>query len=562
MENVVNMGELDEWIWSQLETTSHAQDLIDFAIHALGRDAKIEQALDRAAHLYGHDAAQPLVPQLLAGLEERAQGGHLESILTAARWRLLGLGCERDKSLGHAWLNHGISLGYSPCLTAKARLIAESDISAAEQLLEQAVAAGDISAHAHWCSEATNVVTEHRHMALDAQIPYAMWIEGDCLVRRKEEEAQLAGLTLLHAAADANEVGACLSLGIIYWRGESGVEVDLDTASQWLRKGSRLGYPPCMTAHGLVLSEMGDKQQSRRFMTWAALLGDEYGQYALGHDLMLHGASQQEQADGIGWIRRSAEQGYLSAIRFLGWALTYGRGCTAQPEEALRWIQEGVKRGDAESQVMLGCAYADGSGVPCDKSRAHALFHLASLQGHVRGTYLLGRTYLDALGTAIDAGRAIECFQIAAGHKDADAALQLGRLYLLSDLVPRDHAAAARWLRDAAHWGSTEAKKLLGMMLLYGSGVRANPQEAARWLRDAASENDAAAAYLLGKMMLTGEDIELDETEGKRLMVKAASLGDEDAQKWVTENWPEQPQWMRDLIAGKSGEIPLDDSTP
>ena len=54
-----------------------------------------------------------------------------------------------------------------------------------------------------------------------------------------------------------------------------------------------------------------------------------------------------------------------------------------------------------------------------------------------------------------------------------------------------------------------------------------------------------------------GKGVEVDMAEATRLMAKAAALGDDKARKWIDENYPEKPAWLKGL--GELTEKPLPD---
>ena len=98
--------------------------------------------------------------------------------------------------------------------------------------------------------------------------------------------------------------------------------------------------------------------------------------YELGADV------PQSDDRAVYWHRKSAEQGYALAQRFMAWS--YGRGENGLPLddlEAMKWGLKAAKQGDAVSQLIVAVGYATGLGVQRNDSEAVKWLHESAIQG-------------------------------------------------------------------------------------------------------------------------------------------------------------------------------------
>ncbi|HYD19164.1 MAG TPA: tetratricopeptide repeat protein, partial [Patescibacteria group bacterium] len=170
-------------------------------------------------------------------------------------------------------------------------------------------------------------------------------------------------------------------------------------------------------------------------------------------------------AAGIGWIKKSADQGYVLAQRKLG-------------------------------EIY----YAQDPALKRDLPRAAEYFAKAAAQGDLQSQYFTARFYHLGMGVEKDPAKAAEWYARVDQNEDLldedneliaeyvmGAQSQLGMLYRDGIGVAKDPAAAARWFRRAAMLGSPGSQFRLGAAYETGAGVAADPVEAYRWYGLAAS---------------------------------------------------------------------------
>jgi predicted aspartyl protease len=81
------------------------------------------------------------------------------------------------------------------------------------------------------------------------------------------------------------------------------------------------------------------------------------------------------------YLRKAAEQNYLSAQNGLGRAYARGLGVPRDDQQAVAWYRKAADQGLAAAQNNLGVMYLNGQGVPVDAQQATAWFRKAAAQG-------------------------------------------------------------------------------------------------------------------------------------------------------------------------------------
>lgn len=151
-------------------------------------------------------------------------------------------------------------------------------------------------------------------------------------------------------------------LGEIYWDSKL-VDSDKKKAMQWFTKAAENNNIDAQITLGSLYMEgediTKDLSKSLEWFTKAAELGDPDAQYLLARiymqdemDLVLNDypsmetlrkMASQNMKEGVKWLRKSAEQGKLSAQRSLG-AYYYNK--EHNQEEARIWFHKAAEQGD------------------------------------------------------------------------------------------------------------------------------------------------------------------------------------------------------------------------
>jgi TPR repeat protein len=167
----------------------------------------------------------------------------------------------------------------------------------------------------------------------------------------------------------------------------------------------------------------------------------------------------------VGWLTKSAEQGYAPAQQLLQTGVQ--TGADRDPVKAERWLLLGAEQGNAESQFWLGVAYDQNWFGTADNQEAAKWFRLAAEQGQPDAQASLGQKYEDGDGVEQNYALAAQWYRKAAEQvPDLGGAGQgrwrLGQLYLDGRGVPKDYAQAYMWFSLGP--GGTVPSELLSKM--------------------------------------------------------------------------------------------------
>lgn len=101
-----------------------------------------------------------------------------------------------------------------------------------------------------------------------------------------------------------------------------------------------------------------------------AMLEDPHAEYALG-SLYLRGIGvDQDDAIGMRWVRRAAEQGLRAAQYVLGLGYLEGIGVARDDQAAATWLRRSAQQGHPEAMQRMAQLYEQGTGVTADKAQA------------------------------------------------------------------------------------------------------------------------------------------------------------------------------------------------
>ena len=169
-------------------------------------------------------------------------------------------------------------------------------------------------------------------------------------VRRVEKEAAEAAGWLRKAAEWNNR--AQWQLGVMYAAGD-GVPQDTKTALDWLRSAVEhgIGY------EGLVyFSAQGEPKDKSRAINWLRefVKTRDRDDTRLYSDILYSGNSDmaQNMAEAAGWLRKTAEQGFVEAQYILG-RMYADASEPPDTAEAIRWYRMAAEQGHHDAQVEL-----------------------------------------------------------------------------------------------------------------------------------------------------------------------------------------------------------------
>jgi len=216
-----------------------------------------------------------------------------------------------------------------------------------------------------------------------------------------------------------------------------------------------VGQPPTCSVHGsldAMHAALPAPAESNDITRLRREAGE--GNVAAAFDLAFALLNDDDVEEGLQWLRRVAEQGYLAGL----------------PRRA--------EAGDATARHHLGVLLLlGGFGIPEDLDDEEALLFKTVLELSA------------AAGLRGDAAEGVHWLRHAAEQGHANAQFEMGRVYLAGLGTPQDRAESANWYRRAAEQGHTEAQFMLGM----AHELRNEKDEALRWYRLAAQQGHSRA---------------------------------------------------------------------
>ena len=155
--------------------------------------------------------------------------------------------------------------------------------------------------------------------------------------------------------------------------------------------------------------------------------GDCESQYLLGIAFLNGDGVAQDYAQGLEWIRHSAERGYHKAQCCMA---EFHLRFDNNHDEAIRLYRLAAEQGNADAQFALGLIYGLGQSGPKDSAEAVKWYRLAAEQGHPAARNSLGVAYDHGEGVPRDNVEAAKWYYLAAEQGEADAHGQLGTFLL------------------------------------------------------------------------------------------------------------------------------------
>ncbi len=275
------------------------------------------------------------------------------------------------------------------------------------------------------------------------------------------------------------------------------------------------------------------------------------------------------EAEGVDWIKRSADAGYPHAFYSLG---IWENGKNSPDHaKALEHFSAAADKGHTASLLMIGFAYESGKGVAIDSGKALNYFRRAAELGNPDGQFLVGMFYFEGQGVIRDPREAAKWFSMA---KDSDplSMLMLGYMHLHGRGVVKDDAKTFELYLKAALLGEPAGMARVGELYLNGWGVDRNAEEAIRWLRQSVKKGDPYGTALLGFALLGREGDKEAHREGLRILVEAAESGNADAAEklWsayyygygVEEDERKSQFWMNETRRLRGGRTPPGEAPP
>lgn len=316
-------------------------------------------------------------------------------------------------------------------------------------------------------------------------------------------------------AAVQGHVEAQCSLGAIYGIVEnfadgyvpsSIVDPDFHEAVKWWQLAAKQGN---LNAQRMLDSCWRD-HDSLVDLRNAAADGDASAQKALGDRYLKGVGVAMDEAGGVNWLKRAADQRHSGAQVQLGFWYQTTKSTMQDDIEASKWYLLAAESGDRVGMFDLGTMCANGHGVAQDFKQAMSWFLKAAQEREAEpkwfelydgpldsAQFSIAALFEEGLGVPQSAKKASAWYKKAADAGHEGAQIALGRLYASGDGVSQDLKKSVKWYRLAAEQSNPTALKSLGALYAKGEGVPQN----------------SIAAYALSFLALTSDDRDEDEEE-------------------------------------------------
>ena len=170
----------------------------------------------------------------------------------------------------------------------------------------------------------------------DAQYNLGMCYEKGDGVKENIKKA----MDLYQSSAIQGYSKAQCRLGFFYKKG-FGIERNNEKAALWYHKAAEQGLAEAQYSYG-IYCELGHGVEKEKTIV-----------YDYMDDTEEQEIKAKNEANGIKWIRKAAEQGLIEACRSLGLIYSLGKGVKQDRKESIKWFCKAAEQGDAKAQCYL-----------------------------------------------------------------------------------------------------------------------------------------------------------------------------------------------------------------
>ena len=273
----------------------------------------------------------------------------------------------------------------------------------------------------------------------------------------------------------------------------------------WARRGAEKGRSDCMARLGIWLGE--DARLAPKPEVAAAM-----------------------RAEGLAWLKRSAEAQNEFAMAMLGEALLAGNDAEKNSAEALAWIKKSIELGSPQGKLQFANLLIAGKHVPPDKATALKLLGEAAPDSPAAANSYGVSLWRGDLGRQ-DVAEGLKWLEASLKARYWPAGRNLAKIYHLGSGVPKDETRAGNYLRDAIFAGQEPAKRLVAEAYEKGEIINANEEMAKTLYEELDRDNPAQNAVLLAAYYLRRGWL----APARRAVEKGESAGSAEAIKLAAE---------------------------
>lgn len=240
---------------------------------------------------------------------------------------------------------------------------------------------------------------------------------------------------------------------------------------------------------------IGVKQDNAAGLDWlrkSADNGNAEAAYRLG-DWYTNDGHKTEW--GITFLIQAGEQNHKKALRDLAWHANYAIEKGQRIERSLQnWISDQAANGHVENQHRLSQMYFKGLGVDKNPRTATIWMNRAAEGGHTDAQIAMSQIYFSGTEVQKSGEKAFYWLNQAAKADHPEALTRVGLVYARSENASApDRAKGFDMIMTAARMGYTEAQYYAGEQYAAGQGVEKSLQKALMWFH-IAQKNGVEAA--------------------------------------------------------------------
>ncbi|MCR5024948.1 MAG: SEL1-like repeat protein [Lachnospiraceae bacterium] len=237
---------------------------------------------------------------------------------------------------------------------------------------------------------------EYMQLAANAGNPDAcknmglMYHKGDCGIQRNVPKA----VEYYTRAAEQGNGDAMIKLANIYLDGDEGVDPDQAEALTYIRKLAAMGEESCigyLQNHGVTDME-ANKETVDTF--YAAEHGDPDAMCEVGRFFDEGEIMPEDDDRAYFWYSKAAERGHAEAKLRLALYLEYHDNYK-NPALAMQMLTEAVEQGEDYANYEIGKMYSEGNGVPVDINKAMEHLNRAVNSGYGVAAYQISHIVTD-----------------------------------------------------------------------------------------------------------------------------------------------------------------------
>ncbi|WP_367872551.1 tetratricopeptide repeat protein [Luteolibacter sp. Populi] len=241
------------------------------------------------------------------------------------------------------------------------------------------------------------------------------------------------GRECLRKAIGKGYVEAYLSLG----DHEQNLKKSMDGALGCFKEGADAGNARCM--HRVAVLLLANDKSPAEGLQWlrkSAEAGNPEAAAELGRRL-----SKEDSASAVPFLLQAAREGIPQAQYEVGMLYLDGGIGYKDPVSAVAWLTEAMKSGDAEIQYKLGTLHERGIGCEINYANAGVLYTLACNKGHAAAAGRVAFTASEGLGTRANPVQAHAYATLAVERGDEGSRPLLDRLAASLTATQKEEAA-------------------------------------------------------------------------------------------------------------------------